>query len=227
MTPAVQLFQFDDAISISAVLIEGDPWFVAMDVAQALDYGDAEAMTRRLDADEKQNRRIVGFGPRGVTLINESGLYAAILGSRKLGAKRFRKWVTGTVLPSIRKTGQFQADWRRERHQCAASYKVMSELLRLTRADQGKATARHHYSNEARLINYVLCGEFKGLTRDALPQADLALLAHLEERNGILIARDVPYEARKPMLAQYAMDWRLAHGYALPAPKKQAHKAAA
>lgn len=223
---SIQLFHFDEHTSISATLIDGEPWFVAMEIAKALDYGDAEAMTRRLDNDEKQNRRIVGFGPRGVTVINESGLYAAILGSRKPEAKRFRKWVTGTVLPSIRKTGQYQADWRRERHQCAASYKVMAELLRLSRADHGKSTARHHYSNEARLINYVLCGEFKGLERDALPQRDLSLLAHLEERNGILIARDVPYESRKPMLVQYAMDWRLAHGCALPASEaKQPAKA--
>lgn len=88
---------------------DGEPWFVAKEIAEILDYTDTEAMTRRLDDDEKQNRQIVGFGPRGVTLINESGLYSAILGSQKAEAKPFKKWVTAEVLPSIRKTGSYSA----------------------------------------------------------------------------------------------------------------------
>lgn len=66
-------------------------------------------MTRRLDTDEKQNLQIVGFGNRGASVVNESGLYAAIIGSKKPEAKTFRKWVTSTVLPSIRKNGGYIA----------------------------------------------------------------------------------------------------------------------
>jgi prophage antirepressor-like protein len=84
-----------------------EPWFVAMDIAVALDYSDTEAMTRKLDDDEKQNLQIVGFGPRGVTLISESGLYSAILGSHKPEAKAFKRWVTSVVLPSIRQHGAY------------------------------------------------------------------------------------------------------------------------
>ncbi|KQP43943.1 BRO family protein [Pseudorhodoferax sp. Leaf274] len=87
----------------------GEPLFVAKEVASILGYSDAEAMTRRLDEDEKQNRQIVGFGPRGVTVINESGLYSAILASQKTEAGPFKKWVTKEVLPSIRKTGSYTA----------------------------------------------------------------------------------------------------------------------
>lgn len=89
------------------VKIDGEPWFVAKDVAAVLGYSDAEAMTRRLDSDDRQNLRGVGFGPRGVTAINEPGLYVAVLGSQKPEAKRFKKWVTGTVLPAIRKDGAY------------------------------------------------------------------------------------------------------------------------
>jgi hypothetical protein len=64
-------------------------------------------MTRKLDADEKQNLQIVGFGPRGATLISESGLFSCILGSQKPEAKPFKRWVTRDVLPSIRKTGNY------------------------------------------------------------------------------------------------------------------------
>lgn len=87
----------------------GEPWFIAMDVARHLDYSDTEALTRRLDADEKQTRQVVGFNQRGITLISESGLYSAILGSTKPEAQRFKKWVTSEVLPSIRKTGGYRA----------------------------------------------------------------------------------------------------------------------
>jgi len=103
-----------------------------------------------------------------------------------------------------------KVDWRKERNQCAATYKVMSEMLRLTRADDGKVTAAQHYCNEARLINSILAGEFKGLDRDALSVDDLALLTHLEERNAVLIGRGFAYDQRKSALRSYAMDWRMA-----------------
>lgn len=97
------------------------------------------------------------------------------------------------------------------RHEAASSYKVMSQILQMARADAGKDTAGHHYINEARLINSLLTGEFKGVDRDTLGAEDLALLAHLEERNAVLIGRGVGYAERKPVLTQYAMDWRAAH----------------
>ena len=101
-------FDFEGS-SIRLLDLEGSPWFVAMEIASILDYSDAFEMTKRLDEDEKQNRQIDGFVPRGVTLINESGLYSAILGSRKPEAAKFKKWVTAEVLPAIRKTGSYTA----------------------------------------------------------------------------------------------------------------------
>lgn len=109
-------------------------------------------------------------------------------------------------------------DWRKLRHQSASSFKVANDILKMVRQEQGKDTESHHYSNEARLVNWALQGQFKGLDRDALSAADLALLCHLEERNAVLIGRGLSYDQRKPMMKQYAMDWRLAHGGALPAP---------
>lgn len=102
-------------------------------------------------------------------------------------------------------------DWRKLRHQSASSFKVANDILKLVRQDHGKATEAHHYSNEARLVNWALAGQFKGLDRDAMSAADLALLAHLEERNAVLIGRGIAYDQRKPMLKTYAMDWRMAH----------------
>lgn len=214
MKNALQLFNFDGS-EVRCVLRDGEPLFVVADLAAALEYRDAGDAARILDADEKgtHNLRTLG-GSQRMTVCTESGMYALVLRSRKPEAKRFRKWVTGEVLPAIRKTGQYQADWRKLRHEAASTYKVMGAILQMTRADDGKPTAPHHFSNEARLVNFTVSGEFKSLDRDALSAADLALLAHLEERNAVLIGRGIAYDQRKTMLTQYAMDWRMAR--ALP-----------
>lgn len=87
------------------ILIDGDPWFVASDVCEALTIKDASMALSRLDADEKGASTIGTLGgPQEMAIINESGLYRLILTSRKPQAKRFKKWVTADVLPSIRKT---------------------------------------------------------------------------------------------------------------------------
>lgn len=108
MQQQVLPYQFENHVLRVEMDADGTPWFIAMDVAAILDYSDAYEMTKRLDDDEKQNRQIAGFGPRGVNVINESGLYSAILGSQKPEAKRFKRWVTAEVLPSIRKTGGYR-----------------------------------------------------------------------------------------------------------------------
>ena len=95
------------------------------------------------------------------------------------------------------------------RHQASVTYKMMSDMLNMTRKEQGKETQAHHYTNEAKLVNWAFGGEFKGLERESLCREDLDLLAYLEERNALLIGRGVDYDKRKPMLQQYALDWRL------------------
>lgn len=86
----------------------GEPWFVASDVAKVLDYSEASAMTRHLDEDERRSVKLTDRGQdQNFIAISESGLYSAILKSRKPEAKKFKKWVTSEVLPSIRKTGSY------------------------------------------------------------------------------------------------------------------------
>lgn len=93
-----------------------EPWFVATDVSEILGYRNAPDMTRSLDDDEAatHNLRIRSDNgveqSREVTIINESGLYSAILKSRKPEAKAFKKWVTSEVLPSIRRTGSYSVE---------------------------------------------------------------------------------------------------------------------
>jgi prophage antirepressor-like protein len=106
-----EIFQFQNNPLRVFTDQDGNPWFIAKDVAEILDYSDAHKMASKLDDDEKSNREIGGLGPatggRGITLINESGLYSVVLTSQKPQAKTFKRWVTHEVLPSIRKTGSY------------------------------------------------------------------------------------------------------------------------
>lgn len=123
---------------------------------------------------------------------------------------RFAVWCDLQIDGLLRGTHKVY-DWHRERSAAAASFKVMADVLRLARQDQGKATARHHYANEAKLVNWAMTGEFKGLDREVLAPQQLALLASLEDRNAVLLARGVEREDRKKMLEQHALDWRVEH----------------
>ena len=86
----------------------GQPWFVAADVCAALDLPDTHKAIARLDDDEKGRNSIpTPGGQQDMSVVNESGLYNLVLGSRKPEAKRFKRWITHEVLPSIRKTGSY------------------------------------------------------------------------------------------------------------------------
>lgn len=93
---------------VRVVVRDGEPWFVAVDVALTLGYRNAPDAARHLDDDEKGTQIVrTPGGDQKVTVINESGLYALVLRSRKPEARKFAKWVTSEVLPAIRKTGVY------------------------------------------------------------------------------------------------------------------------
>lgn len=102
-------------------------------------------------------------------------------------------------------------DWRKLRSAAASSNKVMNAMLQEVRAAVGKATESHHYMCEAKLVNWAHSGQFTKLDRDSLNIVELELLAFLETKNSTLNGREVPYETRKILLKQYAMDWRMVH----------------
>jgi prophage antirepressor-like protein len=93
---------------LRVVMRNGEPWFVAADVCAALTIGNNRDALARLDDDERDVGSIdTPSGTQQMGIVNESGLYSLILGSRKPEAKRFKKWVTSEVLPAIRKTGTY------------------------------------------------------------------------------------------------------------------------
>jgi prophage antirepressor-like protein len=96
---------------VRTVVIDNNPWFVAKDVCDILEVGNPSQALKRLDNDEK-NTIILneGIGNPNKSIVNESGLYQLILGSRKSEAKEFKRWITHEVIPAIRKHGMYATD---------------------------------------------------------------------------------------------------------------------
>lgn len=104
----LQNFNFNN-LQVRTVLIENEPWFVAKDVADILEYSETAQMTRRLDKEDSMSVKLTGMNMKS-TIINESGLYEAIIGSKKKDARKFKRWITHEVLPTIRKHGVYMTD---------------------------------------------------------------------------------------------------------------------
>ena len=102
--------------AVRVIEIDGEPWFVGKDVAECLGYTNvSDAVSKHVDVEDKQqiafrdlqNYGLSGFGTKGTSLINESGIYSLIMGSKLPSAKEFKRWVTSEVIPSIRKHGAY------------------------------------------------------------------------------------------------------------------------
>lgn len=106
----LEIFKNREFGEIRTVTVDGEPWFVAKDIAEILQYTNTQKAIRdHVDDDDKLTERIVLSGQtREAICINESGLYSLILSSKMPEAKRFKRWVTSEVLPQIRRTGAYQ-----------------------------------------------------------------------------------------------------------------------
>jgi len=105
----VKIFENPEFGSVRTVMIDNEPWFVGKDVAQALGYSNTrDALNKHVDTEDKGVAKCdTPGGSQEMTVINESGVYALVFGSKLDSAKRFKHWVTSEVLPSIRKTGGY------------------------------------------------------------------------------------------------------------------------
>jgi anti-repressor protein len=107
----LQIFDSPDFGQIRTIQQNGEPWFVGKDVADILGYQNGSRdVNRHVDEDDRQNYQNGTFeSNRGLTIINESGLYSLILSSKMPKAKEFKRWVTSEVIPAIRKHGGYIA----------------------------------------------------------------------------------------------------------------------
>lgn len=107
-----------ESLPVRTTTIDGEPWLVGKDVAEILGYQNAsKALADHVDDEDKldsktlselNNESLSSLGQRGAWLINESGVYSLIFGSKLPEAKKFKHWVTSEVLPTLRKTGEFK-----------------------------------------------------------------------------------------------------------------------
>lgn len=110
MENKVQVFNSEEFGEIRTVKIDGEAWFVGKDIAEKLGYARArDAISRHVDEDDAVKYGVIDSQGRKqeTTLINESGVYSLIIGSKLPTAKRFKHWITSEVLPTIRKTGSY------------------------------------------------------------------------------------------------------------------------
>ena len=118
---------------------------------------------------------------------------------------RFAIWCDEQIDTLIRNRNE----WFKQRHASASSSKLLHAMVKETRESAGKEVHTHHFSNEHRMINWLLAGKFTGLNREGMAGWQLDFLAHFELRNAILLARDIEYEKRKDQLHEEAKIWIL------------------
>lgn len=139
MTGNILAFENAEFGIIRTQNIDGNPWFVGKDVANALGYSNPrKALIDHVDEEDKGVTKCDTLGgTQELTIINESGLYSLIFSSKLESAKRFKRWVTSTVLPSIRKTGGYLAGQEQ-----LTNKEIMARALILAQKQIEKANAR-------------------------------------------------------------------------------------
>ena len=184
MTNGIQLFHSDQFGDVRALSVDGEPWFVATDVAKALGYGHTPHMTRRLDEDEKGVRLVdTPGGKQQLSVISEAGLYNAILGSKVPGAKEFKRWVTHEVIPSIRRHGAYATPVTIDRIIADPQFGI--RLLTELKEERDRSAALEAENHELRP---------KALFADAVAASDgtclVGELAKMLRQNGVQVGQN-------------------------------------
>ncbi len=165
----MQIFNSEEFGQVRTVTIDNEPWFAGYDVADALGYkNQSDAIAKHVEEEDKQNvlksqiATLAEIPNRGLTFINESGLYALIFGSKLESAKRFKHWVTSEVLPAIRKSGSYEmpkkksAEERFRIMEMNARSRMAQTYMKLAQVDTLSSTYKNVLVSKA---SEVLAGE--------------------------------------------------------------------
>lgn len=195
----LQIFSNEEFGSIRTVTIDNEPWVVGKDVAEILGYKDtSDAMRRHVDDEDKLTRRFTDSGQnREMYIINESGLYSLILSSKMPNARKFKRWVTSEVLPTLRKTGHYEMENYSPEMQA-----ILMHDKKLVKMDERVTTLENtmtlDYSQQQALgeaVNYVVIDALGGKESDAYKEIgkkvfsecnrDLKRYFHVNARNNV------------------------------------------
>ena len=192
---------------------DGEPWFIAADVCRALDINNVSDAVARLDEDELTLiKTISGVQTREMNAISEAGLYALVLSSRKSEAKKFKRWVTHEVIPTIRKTGGYSVEQNLHKPATDAFIDMKSLAAEIQSRCPGVKDG----------IAFSLAIDIAGETHNAPLQSLKQLLLPAEHETGFLNATQIgerlggiPPQAVNKLLAgkgvefKVGKDWRL------------------
>ena len=155
----LEIFKNQDFGEIRTVTIDGEPYFVGIDVAEILGYQNGSRdINRHVDSEDKMKTMVFdGNQDKETILINESGLYSLILSSKMPKAKRFKRWVTSEVLPEIRKNGSYTKAPKSFKEALYLAYKQQEKIeeLEKTKAwigNKREATAMNTASQKVKEV---------------------------------------------------------------------------
>ena len=200
MNTNLQTWSYENS-EIRTVEKDGEPWFVGKDVAAVLGYANAsKAIQDHVDAEDKLNNdSLLSLGQRGGWLINESGLYSLILSSKMPNAKKFKRWVTSVVLPSIRKHGAYMTDQTLEQALTSPDFLIQLATQLKEEKEQRKQLEAKVEQDKPKVLfadsvsaskSSILVGELaKILKQNGVDTGQFRLFAWLRE-NGYLIKRE-------------------------------------
>lgn len=199
----LKVFESIDFGKIRVIEIDGEPWFVGKDIAGVLGYTDAfGALKKHVDDEDKQNCQNDSFEtPRGLTIINESGVYSLILSSKLPSAKNFKRWVTSEVLPSIRENGTYSITQKPD------SYMIDDPIERAKRwieekeaylaleskvkEDEPYVTFAKHVTESSDAVDI---GEFAKIAKNEVVDMGRNRLFAWLRHNGYLMNNNTPYQ---------------------------------
>lgn len=195
----LQIFDNKEFGSIRTVTIDNEAWFAGRDVALALGYSNLQKAVRvHVSAEDRGvNEMDTPSGKQNLVIINESGLYALIFGSKLESAKRFKRWVTSEVLPTLRKTGHYEMENYSPEMQA-----ILMHDKKLVKMDQRVTSLENtmtlDYSQQQALgeaVNYVVIDALGGKESDAYKEIgkkvfsecnrDLKRYFHVNARNNV------------------------------------------
>ncbi|WP_149093361.1 phage antirepressor KilAC domain-containing protein [Paenibacillus terrae] len=194
MEQLTKVFNYGEC-EVRTVVIEGEPWFVAQDISAVLGFRMASDMTRILDEDEKDTHIVrTPGGEQKLAVINEPGLYTAILRSRKSEAREFKRWITHEVIPSIRRNGMYATDTLLDDPEL-----FLKTVTRLTEERKARLAAETRLTEQApkvRAFDTFMTAEGTQTMNEvakALSRGRNKLFAELRSRK-VLMANNKPYQ---------------------------------
>lgn len=202
----IRIFENEEFGQVRTVCIDGEPWLVGKDVAVILGYNEPhKAIARHVDEDDGMKHPVIDSLGRTqqAVIINESGFYSLVLASRLPSAKRFKKWVTSEVLPTIRRTGGYVSneDMFAETYLPFADEPVkelfklqcryINQLNERIRRDEPKVKFAEHVADTSGLID--MNGMAKICADHGISVGRNRLFAWLRMR-GILMTNNLPYQ---------------------------------